>query len=143
MEASLGGGSSSRYPVAEFYRDRTIITTNNTTALTLDSSQNATFAGSVTVNTTGVFTGSTNQKLSFIPGSSGTYGTANFMRWYRADGTTSRAIIGYGSGNDQRFFISTGESGGSLVFQTAADTTALTLDSSQVATFAKIGRAHV
>ena len=49
MEASLGAGSSSRYPVAEFYRDRTIITTNNTTALTLDSSQNATFAGSVSV----------------------------------------------------------------------------------------------
>ena len=38
--------------------------------------------------------------------------------------------------SDQRFFISTGESGGSLVFQTAADTTALTLDSSQNATFA-------
>ena len=94
------------------------------------------FNGAATFTSSGTLTGSTTIKLLFVPGALGTYGTSNILRWYRADGTTQRALIGYGSGNDQVFYLATEESGGSLVFQTGSSTTALTLDTSQNATFA-------
>lgn len=86
----------------------------------------------------GLFTKATfnggSEEIKFIPTASGTYGSANFMRWYRADAATTRAFIGYGSGNDQRFQIATTESNGSVEFYSGAGTLALTISSNQAIT---------
>jgi hypothetical protein len=74
--------------------------------------------------------------LKIIAAASGTFGTAEFMQWYRADGSTTRAYVGYGAGDDQRFDIATAEAGGILRFSTGAAVEALSIGATQVATFA-------
>jgi hypothetical protein len=95
------------------------------------------------VNGTGRFSGqlslsSGSLALKLIPTANSTYGSANYAQWYRADGTTSRAYVGYGSGNDQRFQIATGESGGSLELSSGNNVVALTLASTGAATFSSL-----
>jgi hypothetical protein len=72
-----------------------------------------------------------------------TYGSANYAQWYRADGSTSRAYVGYGSNNDQTFQIATQESGGCLQFYTGAGSLALALSSTGAATFSSLGTGTV
>jgi hypothetical protein len=101
--------------------------------VTITSTGAATFSSSVTA-TSNIINGG-NLAIKLIPAALGTYGSANYAQWFRADGTTARAFLGFGSGNDQRFQIATIESGASLEFYSGNSAIALTINSSQAATF--------
>jgi hypothetical protein len=95
------------------------------------------------VNVTGSFavTGQTTfngtgYSVIYVAGSNGTYGTSMLQGWYRNDGTTLRAWVGYPSNNDQTFWVGPQESGGTLRLTSGAGTSALYIDSAQAATFA-------
>ncbi len=66
-----------------------------------------------------------------IPTASGTYGSANYFRWFFANGITERFYLGYVVANDQVFYLSTQEAGGKIRFRTGAGLTALTIDENQ------------
>ena len=82
--------------------------TNSTTALTIDTSQNATFAGNVTIS------------------------KADTPLFQLIDTTNNISLL-IGADNSNTFFRN---SAGNMIFQTAGGTSALTLDASQNATFA-------
>ncbi|MBC8306704.1 MAG: hypothetical protein H8E55_64470, partial [Pelagibacterales bacterium] len=105
-----------------------ILRTNSTTALTLDTSQNATFAGSITANVGTFNSDSGATGLKIIGRSAANAGT---LRYYQNNGTTQTARI---ESNDSIFEIN---SISNLPIELKTnDTLALTLDSSQNATFA-------
>jgi hypothetical protein len=109
-------------------------TISYTDFLTVTTSGAATFSSSVTANSS-ITAGGGNAVFRVIPTASGTYGSAAWQEWFRADGSTRRAIIGFGSGNDQRFQYYTQETGASQEFYTGNGVLALTLASNQAATF--------
>jgi len=162
------GGGTSLYNAATaitFHTAANSTTTTGTLALTLDSSQNATFAGAVTVQgaftSLGIDDNATGENLQLLDGAA-LFGTAttDFTIGHAATdallavsgGTSSSAggnILLYGSTDagaayDTIFRAGTNiwchfnESGGGLTFNTGigSKTLALTLDASQDATFA-------
>jgi hypothetical protein len=149
-------GTTSNHPL--------YIRTNNTDALTIDTSQNATFLGDVTVQgafaSLGIDDNATGERLQ-IANASMQFGTTGIpyvlehvvtdqaLQLYGGNSTTSGSIILYGSthatlAGDVAFrsssadFMFWNESAGTLTINTASSgskTLALTLDASQNATF--------
>jgi hypothetical protein len=110
----------------------TVIKSSSTTALTLDSSQNATFAGAVTASTAGNYVlqlKDTRSQAADVGASIGLQGT-----YTGSLQTTFGSILGL------KVNSTDGNFAGKLVFQTRPNggslTTALTLDDGQNATFA-------
>lgn len=68
-----------------------------------------------------------------VAAANGTYGTAEYLDWYRADGTTQRALIGFNSNNTQTFTFSTHEAGDTFQFLTDNATLALEINSTRIA----------
>lgn len=89
----------------------------NIFSVTATISGNTTIAG--TLGVTGIAT-FTNQIINtaagiaviLVAGVNSTFGSSKGIYWYRADGTTVRAQIGYPSNNDQTFAVGTQEAGG-------------------------------
>ena len=110
-----------------------IFTVDGVTKLTIPSTGPVTFAAALSGTSATFSSGGLALKLTATALS--TYGSTNYAQWYRADGTTPRAYVGYGSGNDQRFQITTQESGGSLEFSVGNNSVALAIASTGAATF--------
>jgi hypothetical protein len=127
----------------------TLYTNNGTLALTLDTSQNATFAASINVPTNINMTGSgslfTAQAIASaggirIDGSFGNFmfaGGTSGSNWAIYDSSSNLCFRVYNSGATATTSINNGtlESSGSLILATNGSTTALTLSTSQNATF--------
>lgn len=43
--------------------------------------------------------------MKLVAGPQGTHGTSSFMQWYRNDGTTAKAYVGFGSNDDTTFDV--------------------------------------
>ncbi len=67
---------------------------------------------------------------------SGTYGSDVTARWFRSDGSTLRALMGFNTANNQVFQLGTIETGGSVVITSDNNVTAITIASTQAVTFA-------
>jgi hypothetical protein len=130
----------------------TFYTNNGSLALTLDTSQNATFTGNVNIpknlnittstSTQGIFTSAATSSSGGIM-IDGVYGNFQFKggstssNWGMYDSGENVAFRVYNNGATAALAVNNGtlESTGSLILATNGSTTALTLDTSQNATF--------
>lgn len=55
-----------------------------------------------------------------IASASGTYGTSQYGRWLRSDGTTNRAQLGFTGDNSQTFHMETAETGDTILIRPGA-----------------------
>jgi hypothetical protein len=127
-DPTSGGGGDGFYIGSVQSDGEVALFTNNTTALTLDTSQNATFAGTLTASAL-TLEGTTDQILNLKVTDDGPVYHA-YLR-----GTDRHAYVGFGGSSDT-FNIANEESSGTIDLRTGGGTIALTLDASQNATFA-------
>ena len=128
LDAVTGAGATTTNAITVGAFTSTGIDDNATsTAVTIDSSQNTTFAGKVTA-TNAVLEGAPDNILILRSTDDGPL----YMEFER--GTDRHAYLGFGGSNDQ-FKINNEESGGTIQLLTA-NTAAVTIDSSQNTTIA-------
>lgn len=80
-------------------------------------------------------TGGPDLAMQFVAAASGTFGAAKYFSWYRANGTTRKAYMGFAVGDDDDLHIVNEEAAGQIFIKTNA-TTAITVAANQATTFA-------
>ena len=114
----------------------TLGVTGATTLSSTLAAGNTTITGTLSASAKLTLSGVTNEAMKLTASASGTNGAANYINWYRADGTTSKGYIGYASADTTTFTIGN-ELGGNIALS-GATTLSSTLNVTGITTLGQV-----